>query len=302
MQVLIAGGSGYIGRALTKHLSDEGHRVVVLSRNPKNSALPSGVVVMGWDGDSSKGWGHVVEETDAIVNLTGENLAAGRWTPARLKKIIASRLDPGRAIVEAVDQAARKPAVIFQASAVGYYGKLGDQVVTEDSPPGQDSLAKIVVDWENSIRSAEDLGVRVVIGRSGLVLSRQSLALKPLILQYRLFAGGPIGSGKQWWSWITLQDEVRAIQYLLENEKAQGAFNLTAPEPLVMEDFGRLLASALRRPFWLPIPAFALKIVFGEMSTVLLDGQRVIPERLLNLGFTFQYPKLRAALEMILSQ
>ncbi len=302
MQVLIAGGSGYIGRALAKHLLDQGHRVVVLSRNPQNAGLPSSAVVVGWDGASSKGWGHVVEETDAIVNLTGENLGAGRWTPARLRKIVASRLDPGRAIVEAVGQAAHKPAVIFQASAVGYYGKLDDQVVTEDSPPGQDALAKIVVDWENSTRPAEELGVRVVVGRSGLVLSRQSLALKPLILQYSLFAGGPVGSGKQWWSWITLHDEVRAIQYLLENEGAHGLYNLTAPEPLTMGDFGRVLASVLRRPFWFPIPAFALKIVFGEMSTVLLDGQRVIPERLLDLGFTFQYPKLRAALEMILSR
>jgi len=301
VQVLIAGGSGYIERALTKHLLDQRHGVVVLSRNPQNTALPSSTVVAGWDGVSPQGWGHMVETTDAIVNLTGENLAGRRWTPARLEKIIASRLDPGRALIEAIVKAAHKPTVFFQASAVGYYGKLDDQIVTEDSPPGQDALAKIVVNWEDSIAPAEELGVRVVVGRSGLVLSRQSLALKPLIFQYKYFAGGPLGDGKQWWSWITLDDEVRAIQYLLEKGDAHGAYNLTAPEPLTMRNFGCVLASVLRRPFWLPTPAFALRMIFGEMSTVLLDGQRAIPKRLLDLGFTFQYPKLRPAVEKILS-
>ncbi|MCC6147440.1 MAG: TIGR01777 family protein [Anaerolineaceae bacterium] len=300
MYVLIAGGSGYIGKALTKQLTEQGYQVTILSRNPQRVKPGSNTRVLGWDGAGTQGWGHLVDEMDAIVNLSGENLAGGRWSPVRLQKIRASRVEPGRAIVEAVRQASRKPAVIFQASAVGYYGKLDERVVTEESPPGSATLAQLVVDWENAIRPAEDLGVRVVIGRAGLVLSRESRALKPLILQYRLFAGGALGDGKQWWSWITLQDEVRAIQYLLENEKALGAYNLTAPSPLTMADFGRVLASELKRPYWLMTPAWVLRTVFGKMSTVLLDGQRAIPRRLLNLGFKFQYPGLSAALKMIL--
>ncbi len=299
MKILIAGGSGYIGTALTGLLNMQNHQIIILSRNPPKKSLLKNVEIVNWDGFSTNGWGHLAGEVDAIVNLSGENLAGGRWTKGRFQKIISSRIDSGSAIVQAVKTANHKPAVLFQASTIGYYGKLDDRVVTEDSPAGGDGLSRLVVDWETVTRPVEKLGVRWIAGRTGIVLSEKSKALKPLILQYQLFSGGPIGNGRQWWSWISLLDEIRAISFLLENENAYGAINLVAPEPVTMKDFGRVLASVLGRPYWFPVPAFLLKLIFGEMSTVLLDGQRVASEKLVNLGFNFNYPDLRSALEGI---
>lgn len=300
MQVILAGGSGTIGNALARELIQAGHQVIVLSRNPQRVTVPSGVRLSGWDAYSAEGWGCLVEECDAIVNLAGENLAAGRWTEERWRRIVDSRLAAGWAVTEAVQAAKCKPRLVIQASAVGYYGRLDDRIVTEESPAGSDRLANICLDWEASSRKVEEVGVRWIAVRTGIVISRQSQALKPLLLQYRLFAGGPLGSGKQWWSWITLSDEVGAIRFLLENEGSQGVYNLTAPNPLPMDDFGRTLGIVLKRPHRLPVPAFALKVAFGEMSTILLDGQRVLPKRLLEAGYSFQYPELRGALEAIL--
>jgi len=301
IRVLITGGTGLIGRALSASLVDDGHEVIVLSRHPERArGLPDGVRVEGWDGHSAEGWGSLIDGADAIVNLAGENIAARRWTANRKRRIRESRLNAGRAVVQAVESAARKPGVVVQASGIGYYGSCGDEELSEETPAGGDFLAQLAVAWEASTAAVEALGVRRAIARTGVVLSREGGALPRMLLPFRLFLGGRLGSGRQWFPWIHIADEVGAIRFLIENEIANGPFNLTAPVPLTNAEFSRLLGQRLRRPALMPIPGFTLRLLFGEMATVLLDGQRAIPRRLLQLGFTFQFPEADSALRALL--
>ncbi len=301
MSVIILGGSGLIGRALAASLATDGYDVVILSRNPQRvPALPSGIRAEQWDGCSAEGWGFLANGAEAIVNLAGENLAAGRWAAERKRQILASRLNPGQAVVQAVQTTTRKPAVLIQASAVGYYGPRGDQELAEDAPPGQDFAAQVVREWEASTAPVEALGVRRVLIRSGVVLSAKGGALPRMLMPFRLFAGGRLGSGRQWLSWIHIADEVDAIRFLIQNRAARGVFNLTAPNPVMNAEFSRIVGRILGRPAWLPTPALALRLVFGEMATVLLDGQRAIPQHLLHMGFAFRFPGLEAALRNLL--
>jgi len=301
MRVLIAGGSGLIGRALAASLVRDGNEVVILSRRPERvTGLPAGVGVKPWDGRTAEGWGSQVDNTDAIINLAGENISTGRWTKKRKRAIFESRLNAGRAIVEAVKAAASRPRVTIQASGVGYYGPCGDEEITEEMPPGHDFLARLAVDWEASTAPLEALGVRRVIIRTGVVLSTAGGALPRLLLPFRFFTVSRLGSGRQWFPWIHIADEVGAIRFLMENERASGSFNLAAPAPLINAEFCPLLGQCLRRPIPIPAPAFALRLFFGEMATALLDGQRAIPRRLLQLGFTFQFPEAGSALKDLL--
>lgn len=300
MRVIITGGTGLIGRALTQDLIEDGHEVIVLTRNPAKADLPVDAIAEQWDGRSTEGWSHWVDGANAIVNLAGAGLADSRWTTARKALIRNSRLDAGRAVVQAVQKAERKPEVVLQSSAVGYYGPRDNNVITEDAVPGVDFSAKVCVDWEASTASVESLGVRRVILRTGVVLSTKGGALPKMMLPFKFFIGGPIGSGKQWLSWIHLADEVAAIRFLIENKAAAGRFNLTAPQPVTNADFGQAIGKVMGRPAVMPTPAFALKLAFGEMSTVLLTGQRVVPERLQKLGFTFQFSEVEEALKDLL--
>jgi len=292
MRILIAGGSGLIGRALAANLAQDSNEVIILSRRPERViGLPVGVVVKQWDGRTTEGWGSQVDSTDAIINLAGENISTGRWTSERKHAILQSRLNAGRAIVEAVGMATHKPRVAIQASGVGYYGPCGGEEITEETPPGHDFLARLAVDWEASTAPLETMGVRRVIIRTGVVLSTVGGALPRMLLPFRFFAVSRLGSGRQWFPWIHIADEVGAIRFLMENERASGTYNLAAPNPLTNAEFSRLLGQCLKRPILIPIPAFALRLLFSEMATALLDGQRAIPERLLQLGFTFQFPE-----------
>jgi uncharacterized protein (TIGR01777 family) len=301
MHVLITGGSGLIGRALAASLARDGNEVIILSRRPERiTGLPSGVGAKQWDGLTTEGWGPQVDSTDAIINLAGENISSGRWTSERKHAILESRLNAGRAIVEAVEAATRRPRVVIQASGVGYYGPHGDEEITEEAPPGHDFLSGLAVEWEASTGPLEGLGIRRVIIRTGVVLSTAGGALPRLLLPFHFFVGGRLGSGHQWFPWIHIADEVAAIRFLIENEKARGPFNLTSPAPLTNADFSRLLGQQLRRPAFMPIPAFTLRLLFGEMATALLDGQRAIPQHLLQLGFTFQFPEAGPALRDLL--
>jgi hypothetical protein len=306
MRVLITGGTGLIGRALAANLVADGHEVIVLSRNPQRATgLPAGVRAEGWDARTAEGWGSLADGADAIVNLAGENLAGAgffpaRWTAERKRLIRESRLNAGQAVVQAVEAATQKPHVVIQASAVGYYGPRGDEVITEESPPGDDFLARLCVDWEASTAAVEEMGVRRAVIRTGIVLSREGGTLPRLLLPYRLFVGGPFGSGRQYYSWIHIADEVAAIRFLMENEAASGPFNLTAPNPLPNAEFGKVLGRVLRRPSAVPVPGFAMRLLLGEVATVVLDGQRVLPRRLQELGFTFRFPELEAALRDLL--
>ncbi len=301
MRIIIAGGSGLIGSALAKDLSDKGYEVIVLSRTPSavQRWLPPGVRCLGWDGKTAQGWGELADGAKAIVNLAGVNLSQGRWTDARKRLILRSRTEPGQAVIEAIQSATSKPEVVVQASAVGYYGPHGDDQVTEQTPKGRDFLAEVCEKWEASTLGVEQVGVRRVIIRTGVVLAKNGGALPLMALPYRLFIGGPIGSGSQWLPWISLKDEATAIRFLIEDPSTSGPYNFSAPNPLTNKDFGRLLAKVLNRPAFVPAPAFFFRVAFGEMSTILLDGQRQIPRRLLDQGYIFQFPDAEAALRDI---
>ncbi len=308
MRILIAGGTGLIGRALIDLLLSDGHELVVLSRAPERANLPSQVVVERWDARSAQGWGALVEEVDAVVNLAGESIAGtgpipARWTAARKRRILESRLLATQAIVEAIQQARSKPAVLVQGSAVGYYGgRKDDALLDEEAPPGHDFLAEVAVQWEAASAPVETMGVRRALARTGLVLSNQGGSLPAIIRPFRVFLGGPLGDGSQWWPWIHIKDEVRALRFLLSHEEAQGAFNLVAPHPVTNREFSRVLGRVLHRPALLPTPAWVLRLALGEMSTLLLEGQRAVPKRLLDLGFAFEFPDLEGALRDLLGR
>ncbi len=301
MKLIVAGGTGLIGRLLVNRLLEVDHRVWVLSRNPEKARFPSAVGVVKWDGKTPAGWQPLVEQADAIINLSGENLGASRWTKRRLAQLRSSRIEPAEAILQAIREASHRPAVVLQSSAVGYYGAEKDQTLDEKSPPGSDPLAQLVVDWEDAIRPIEELGVRRVIARQGIVLDDREGALPRMLLPFRLLVGGPVGSGKQWISWISRRDIVEAMLFLLKADHASGVYNLTAPQPLTNADFGKTIAEVLRRPYWMPVPAFFLRALFGKMATIVLDGQRVLPARLLEAGYSFQHARLRSALEDLFS-
>ncbi len=301
--VLIAGASGFIGRALARELLAAGYEVVGLSRrtNAPAERLPAGLSFASWDGRTAAGWGGLADGAWAIVNLAGDNLAAGRWTKAKKARILESRLDAGAAIVEAVRAVPAKPRVLVQASAVGFYGPSGDEELDEDSPPGTSYLAGVVRAWEDSTKAVEALGVRRAVIRSGLVLGEGGGAWPRLVLPFRFFAGGPLGRGRQFYSWISLEDEVRAIRHLIEHEDLAGAFDLTAPGPVRQREFCWILGRALHRPCWFPVPAWGLKVLFGEKAVAtVLTGQRVRPRRLLAAGFAFRHPDAASAVAALL--
>jgi uncharacterized protein (TIGR01777 family) len=308
MEVILMGGSGLIGRALAHHLLEGNHSVRILSRNPSHTLATDTqptiyadrFSVHWWDGHSAKGWEDLMERADAIYNLAGENIGSGIWTGERKKRILASRLAAGQALVEAVRLSKKKPAVVIQSSAIGYYGMSNTLEFYEDMPAGQDFLARVAVQWEQSSMPVEEMGVRRIVIRTGVVLSTSQGVLPRFLLPFRFFVGGPIGTGKQVVSWIHIHDQVRAMRFLMESEKSRGAYNLTAPEPATNAEFGKEISRVIGRPYWFPTPGFALQLALGEMGTLVLKGQRVLPARLLAEGFLFEYPHLKDALVNLL--
>ncbi|MHB1134712.1 MAG: TIGR01777 family oxidoreductase [Chloroflexota bacterium] len=297
MRVIIAGGSGFIGRPLTAELAGAGHEVIVLSRDPtRRGGLPAGARTVRWDGRTAEGWGELADGAGAIVNLTGENLSSGPWSPARRRRFRASRTDPGTAIVQAVSQATVKPGVVVQSSGSGYYGDRGDAPVDESTPPGRDFVARLCLEWEAATAPVESLGVRRIVARTSPVLGPGSIILRRMRLPYKFFVGGPVAGGRQWFTWIDLADQVAALRFLLENEAASGAFNLGSPNPLTNAELARLMGKVLGRPAWFPTPGFLVRLVFGEMSVLVLTGQRIVPRRLTELGFTFRHAEPEASL------
>ncbi|NCP86667.1 MAG: TIGR01777 family protein [Anaerolineae bacterium CG_4_9_14_3_um_filter_57_17] len=299
MNIIIAGGTGLIGTALTRSLLTDGHTVTILTRSSGRTNLQPGAQSQTWDGRSPGEWTQVLAGADAVVNLAGATIGQWPWSAERKKQILESRINAGQAFALAFEKVSPRPRVYLQASGVGYYGPRGLEPLNEDVPAGNDFLANIALQWETSTRLLDSMGVRRAIIRTGLVLDAHGGVLPLMALPVRLFAGGPIGDGKQGISWIHLQDEVRAIRFLLENDQARGAFNLTAPNPLSNAHFMRALAQTLHRPHWLPVPAFAMRLALGEMSALLLTGQYVIPQKLVNLGFGFNFESARDALNNI---
>jgi uncharacterized protein (TIGR01777 family) len=303
MRTIITGGTGLIGKALATDLVKQGHEVIVLTRNPdKVAGLPTHTRAVQWDGRTGEGWHETITADTAIVNLAGANLSDKLWTDEQKQIILQSRLNAGAAVVDAVGRAAASPRVIIQSSGVGYYGPHGDEVLDETAPPGDDFLAEVCVAWETSTEPVEKAGIRRCIIRQGVVLSPEATVLKRLTLPFALFAGGPIGDGAHWLSWIHMADEVAAIRWLMEHGEARGPFNVTAPEPVRFDRLAKTIGRVMGRPSWIPAPAFAIRAAFGEMGSMVLEGQRAVPRRLLEMGFDFRYPEIEPALRNLLKK
>ena len=301
-RILIAGGTGLIGRAIARQLLQDGKEVVILTRHPDRGFAGSEARPIYWDGKTTHGWSGIVNDMDAVIQLAGESLGGSPWTNERRQLILDSRVDSGKAIVEAVQNARTRPRILIQASAIGYYGNSEDAAYTETDPAGEGWLGEVCTAWENSTQGVEAVGVRRVVVRTGLVLERSRGILPLMALPVRMMVGGKLGSGRQWISWIHIEDEIRAILALLQSETASGPYNLTAPEPVRNGDFIAQLAAALHRPDWLPTPGFAIRLAIGKMSELVLEGQKVLPSQLEAMGFEFCYPTLSQALQAIYSK
>ncbi|MBI3005849.1 MAG: TIGR01777 family protein [Ignavibacteriales bacterium] len=303
MKIIVAGGSGFLGTALVKRLTESHHSVVVLSRNPEKAkkGLPASAMVERWDASSPGPWTQHIEGADAVMNLTGESIGGKRWTTKQKNILLSSRINSTRSLVEALTRASKKPRVLVNQSAVGYYGNVPEGDVVESHPAGGDFLGKVASQWEQEARKAESLGIRVVTPRTGVVLNKKGGALPRMLFPFSMFVGGPLGTGKQWFPWIHLKDEIGALIFAVESPKLSGPVNFAAPEPVTMKQFCIALGKAMRRPSWAPVPGFALKILLGEMADgLLLGGQRIVSKKLANAGYRFQFPMLADALADIL--
>jgi uncharacterized protein (TIGR01777 family) len=287
MKTVLAGGSGFLGSALAASLRLDGHDVTIVTRHPKVRGQVPWTDVEAFEG------------ADAVINLAGESLAAGRWTDARKAAILESRIRATEIVVKAISNATKRPAVFLNASATGIYGAHGEAARTEESPVGSDFLASVCTAWEAAAMAAA-WTTRVVLLRTGLVLDRNAGALPKLSRPFRLFAGGRVGSGKQYWSWIHRDDWTRMVRWAIDTEAIKGALNLTAPSPVTNREFAHALGRALHRPALAPAPAFALHLMLGEMAdAMILAGQRVLPAKATRNGFEFRYPDLDSALRQI---
>lgn len=299
MKIVIAGGTGFLGEPLVKRLVARGDDVVILSRNPAKITIGRGVA---WDARTQGAWSNDVASADAIINLAGENIGeGGRWSDERKRRIIASRLDATHALAEALRNAPSRTRAFLNASAVGYYGSRGDEMLDESSAPGSDFLSEVCRRWEEAARDVESLA-RLVIVRIGIVLAPDGGALGKMLLPFRLFVGGKFGSGQQWMSWITRDDLLRLFEWAIDNAAARGVYNGTAPNPVRNEEFTKTLGRVLHRPAVLPAPAFALKLALGaEMAeSLLLSSQRVMPAHATRDGFALEDGELERALGKLL--
>jgi uncharacterized protein len=302
MKILVTGSTGLVGTALVKVLGSDGHTVCRLMRPQSKAASGSkdGFDV-AWNPATGELGGAGVGP-DAVVNLAGASIAGGRWTNKRKELLRTSRIDTTRALVKALAKMNARPRVLVSASAIGIYGDRGDEVLTEESKPGTDFLAGLAREWEAEALKAEALGIRVVLARFGIILARHGGALAKMLLPFKLGAGGRLGSGKQWMSWIMLDDVVGIVRFALENGAVQGAMNVVAPQPVQNAEFTKTLARTLHRPALFPAPAFALRLTLGEMAdALLLSSQRVTPQKLQHLRYAFLHPDLPSALGAVLA-
>ena len=294
MNILIAGGSGFMGSSLTKYLRSMGHRVWILTRH--NSENENEI---HWDGITTNGWGQRIGEMDAVVNLTGYGLEHWPWTKSQKKHFLDSRISPGRTLASAIKNSIHRPGIFIQISGINYYGAHGDTIADEGTPPASDYLAQVAVQWEAATNPVEELGVRYVAARSAVVLAANGGLFPLMALPVHLFVGGRLGGGQQAVPWIHIADQIGALRFLLENEKGRGVFNLISPTPTSNDEFMRAIATALHRPYWFPTPALLLRMVLGEMSTLVIDGRYSLPKRLLELGYEFRFPTIESALQDI---
>jgi uncharacterized protein (TIGR01777 family) len=307
MQVFVTGGTGLIGTRLINHLVKRGDDVVNLTRRPAaaRERLGSGCTIVEGDPMQAGPWMDAVASCDAVINLAGENVFARRWSTAFKELLHASRIQGTRNVAQAIARSPKaadgRPKVLVNASAVGYYGPRGDEELDEDSPAGEDFLAHACVEWEKEARATEASGVRVARVRVGVVLDREGGALAQMLTPFKLGVGGPVGSGKHWMSWIHHADMGGILLMALDNPSASGPINGTAPNPVSNKEFSKVLGRVLHRPAFLPTPRFALRLMLGEVAQLVTTGQRVLPRRALQLGYSFRFPSLDAALADILT-
>ena len=292
MKVLIAGGSGFLGCALTKSLLSDGHKVFILTRG---SSVIEGAQAVQWDAKTTSGWGNLVNEMEVVIHLAGKTLASWPWTASTKREFRDSRVFPGLVLAQAVLEATQRPGIFIQASGINHYGLHGD-LADESTPPADDFLAQLTVQWEDATKSVEEVGVRRVVVRSAVVLAKDGGLLSLMALPIKLFAGGPLGSGKHAMPWIHINDWVGGVRYLIDNENAHGVYNLIAPTPTSNAEFNRTLASVIHRPYWFPTPAFLLRTLLGEMSVLVVEGRFAQPKRLIQSGYRFQFETAREAL------
>ena len=302
MNIVVTGGTGFIGRPLCASLCQEGHRVTLLTRRKDETqrSFGSAITAIEWDGKKAGTWEHCLDGADAVINLAGAPIADGRWTDARKRLLTESRVFATRLLVEALSRCASKPRMLISASGIGYYGASDDRVLDEGTARGQGFLADLCLTWEAEALRAAEFGVQVATLRTGMVLEQDGGALPKMLLPFRLFAGGPILPGTQWVSWIHRRDHIGLIQWLLATPNISGPVNAVAAESVTMNRFCELLGQVLHRPSWLPVPGFALQIALGELGTLMTTGQRVNPARALSGGYVFHYPTLEPALRAIL--
>lgn len=294
MNVLVAGGRGFIGSAFAGALEAAGHHVFVLTRG--RARRPNEIE---WDARTVNPWSQRLDEMDAVANVTGYGLEHWPWTRTRKRLFIDSRAAPAKLLTSAVLNSARRVKVFLQISGINYYGLHGHAVADESTPAADDYLARLTVQWEAASRPVEEAGIRRVVARTGLVLDRHGGLLPLMALPVRMFLGGRLGDGQQAVAWIHRTDAVGALRFLLESERAYGAYNLVAPTPTSNEEFMQALAQSLGRPFWLAVPGFALRAALGEMSALVVDGRYCRPGRLLDLGYTFEFPTVQTALRSL---
>lgn len=304
MRVVLAGATGFIGRSLISALIESQYEVALLTRSPeKVSRLWGGAVrAVPWDGRSAGSWQHCLEGADGVINLCGEPIAGKKWTPEQKNIIVSSRIESSRAIVLAIHNARIKPAVLVNASAVGYYGwDTGDREITEEEPSGTGFLAETCKAWETEALRAAKPGVRVCLARIGIVLEKDGGALEKMLPPFRFFIGGPLGSGKQWFPWVHREDVVGMLLMALKDPRVEGPFNVCAPQAVTLGNFAASLGKVLKRPSFFPVPAFVLKLMLGEMAVMLLKGQNAVPFKMRSWGYSFRYPELESALDHILT-
>jgi len=305
MKVAITGATGFVGSRLVQRLHEEGHQILVLTRNTTfahkvfpSQAFPN-LEIVAYTATTSGSWQSAIAGCDGVVNLAGEPIAEERWTPQHKQTILNSRKLGTQKIVEAITNANPKPSVLVNASAIGYYGTSETATFDETSSSGNDFLAQVCQTWEAEAQKVKDAGVRLVILRLGIVLGNGG-ALGKMITPFKLFAGGPIGSGRQWFSWIHLEDVVNLILQALTQPEMEGVYNATTYNPVRMTELSQTLGQVINRPSWLPVPGFAIEALLGDGAIVVLEGQQVLPKRTVEAGFEYQYPNLQSALTEIL--
>lgn len=302
MNIVVAGGTGFVGRALCAALSQGGHKLSILTRNSGGAArlLGSNILPVAWNGRDTGPWEQVLEGADAVINLAGAPIADARWTFARKQLITDSRVLTTRLLVRALSRWSSKPTTFISASGIGFYGASDDRLLDEGAPRGQGFLADLCLAWEAEALRAAEFGTRVVLLRTGMVLEQDGGALAKMVLPFRLFAGGPIMPGTQWVSWIHRRDHIGLIQWALITKTISGPINAVAPEPVRMKTFCDILGRVIHRPSWLPVPQFALNTLLGELGTLMTTGQRVIPKKAIEGGYVFRYQTLEPTLQAIL--